>query len=724
MVVRPLSLSLLASCALISACHEYTPRNPLPLLVSSAASGSEARACDPSPERGAPTGRTPAPSASGALTLIDLVGDDRLAVDAGFFTAWSDDGAEVFYSLARGVARWSVADRTLVAYYAFPTAGTAPGWIAVSRDRRWIAASSATRGRDGAERSHTWLIDTTGAIATRRVEGFGSGPLVFSQDQRAVLQGARRLDVASAAVREPRGATGESIVFADGTRRLSIERANNTPRALVLEDLESNAVLRRFGAVDTILSVAASLDGSTIAFVSNGALEVWDARSLERRATITDLRGARLVSLSPDGARALTETLTCTTLAKQKSGCPSPDMTLWSVATQQPLWRQRDHAGMRWVFSRDGGFLTGDDNRYVELLLRSATGQPARFGQRIRSISPDGRWVLYDDGPRVSLASSDGANALPSIPRTVALAPNGASRVTYSTQNQLRLEGADGCRALDGGRGAIESLWYTSDASALFTVDQSPTGHTLRAVRTTDARVFWALALDGRGATGVRVVIGANTALAQSTDHDEVLRFDARTGRRLPDGHAPRLRYHTPVGGGGLTYEVRDRGGDRVSHLALAQLASDGRTVLSLSDHDNRPWVSLWNLDDPSAVRDLLAPSRPRLVAPSRDDRQWAIAAEDHRVRWVDRQGFLWRDAREAHRAEVVALTTSADGARTASASKDGDVFVYDTASGAVVGRASFVLDHGTHLAFATDAGREVLVVETQRGMRARFALR
>lgn len=653
------------------------------------------------------------------------MGDDRLAVNEGFFTAWSEDSAEVFYSLSRGVARWNVADRTLVAYYPFSEPGTLPGWIAVSRDRRWIAASSAHRV-GSTERWRTWLIDTTGAVAARSIEDFGGGPLVFSQDQHAVLHGARALDVATGSARELRPAVGESIVFADGTRRVSLEPSSNALRTVVLEDLASGAVLRRFGSVRTIHSVAVSGDASTLAIVSAtpDTVEVWDTRTLTLRATIADTRGAGLLSLSHDGSRLLTETITCTTFAKHKSGCPSPDMTLWNLETSQPLWRQRDFAGMRWVFSRDGSFLTGDDNRYIELLLRTATGQRAPFGQRIRSISPDGRWVLYDDGPRVSLARGDASSASPSFARTVALAPDGSSRVTFLAPNQLRLEDARGCHTIDGGRSAVESLTYSSDARTLFTVGQSPTGSTIRAVRTSDASTLWSVALDGAGATGVRVVAGTGAVIVQSTDHDDVLRIDARTGRRLRDGAAPRLRYHTPMGGGGLTFEVRDARGDRVSHLAMAQLASDGRTVLSLSDHDNRPWVSLWNLDDPDAVRDLRAPSRPRIIAPSRDDRHWAVASEDRRVRWVDRQGFAWREARESHSGEIVAITTSANGSRTASAAKDGSVFVYDTASGAVVGRAQFVLDHGSHLAFAMDGGRETLVVETQRGMRARFALR
>ena len=57
------------------------------------------------------------------------------------------------------------------------------------------------------------------------------------------------------------------------------------------------------------------------------------------------------------------------------------------------------------------------------------------------------------------------------------------------------------------------------------------------------------------------------------------------------------------------------------------------------------------------------------------------------------------------------------------SASEDGTLLVFDVRTGEALGSARFVLDHAEHLAVVRDGERAIVVAETRRGQRVRFAL-
>jgi WD40 repeat protein len=536
----------------------------------------------------------------------------------------------------------------------------------------------------------------------------------------------------------------ETLFLPDGRRALVFVRRTPHPRATYVPELReigSGQTLHRFPAVDSSIRVALSGDGQRVA-VLDGALSVFSTETFERVAQVTDLEGAGWVHLSHDGRRAVVETLSCISLLGGGAGsaprCPPPHLAVWDLDRTERIFRGERGAGNGWVFTRDGRFLTGPETRLVDAIIRVEDGAVLQYGTRIRSISPDARWVLFDAQSGLDLASLDGSGAPPPLSRALrVLARSGDGRFTagVGADGMLRLEGATTCVRLGmttgvwrGPRSPYDHLdpkddqvTFSPDGASLFTVIHDTSRPLFRAFRTSDGTERWSIRAAGRGEAAAYVLPGAGQLLFQGYGRAEVRRFDATTGAELPAGHAPRVGDETPTFGG-ATFDVRDPEGARASHLVIPAATRDGRSVATLAHLNNAFMFSIWDLQDPRRVVDLPAGGLPVRLALSPDERWWAAGTMDGGLRLFPRQGGRPLDASSGHAGRVTALVFTKAGDRLASAAEDGTVVLVDPSSGAVVGRARLPLDRAESLWVSPD-GRE-LWAETARAMRVRFRIR
>lgn len=756
---RWLAIALVAAFGVAGCGSRYTPRHPAVFRVEPIAQGGEApAACVPDPAREAPRGETPPPTASGALSLLDVVGDDRLGVAEAFAAAFSPDGERLYMATADRLLAWHTATGALERAVAFETPFDRPSAIVVSADGAWLAAQGTGRpvGDHAPPPPSAWLVRTEDLQVLKHVSP-AAGELGFTPDATELFsESGLHVTLATLAERRDPPADVEARYLPDGARYVAfVPRGDDAARRYVPEirDAATGRMRHRLPDVAFPHAVAISGDGSRIAVLDEEAqrLTVFETGSFERVAAIEEIGDARMVSLSPDGKLAVLETLVCVTLLAEtfeadvrgahgadgderasagarargdRDGCPDPLLSLWDVDGGVLRWSSPAHAGERWVFSADGAWLSGPPTRLVETLLRVRDGSPAVTGGRIRAISPDGRFALRADRARHVIEAIDGEAPFTPAPasRLVALSHDGGTRLEVDDDNALRLARDGACIVVGAARDAATEAWFSRDDRFVVLVGHGEHGRPI--VRGLDARTgatSYALGIVGEGASAVRVRVAGDQVLVQGNDHDDVQRFDARTGAALPDGHAPRLRWHTPSGGGGYTYEVRDTGGDRVSHLNRAALLRDGTTLFTFEDFDRGFQLSVWDLAHPERVVDQPAEGWPVDVVLAPDESTVAVTYRDGHVCFFGRDDHarIAPDAR--HEGAVTALVYTPDGGAAVSAGEDGTLLLLSTTTGALLGRAELPLDHATHLAISA-SGRE-LVAETARGQRVRFAL-
>ncbi|UQA63078.1 YgiT-type zinc finger protein [Polyangium aurulentum] len=605
------AVALLFAMVLGAGCaprHEG-PLSP-PLLLERPAPSIRSEPCEPSGEPVAPSGRTPPPVAQGELALLEVRGDDRLGFVGHFVSAWSSDGERLITATEHGILIWKT--RTGELERILDLGALIPQAVVLSPDEQWIAVSGSTSVGGAAS---VWLIRASGETPAQRFPGIG-GELQFTPDGRRMFTNGHAWDLPAGTHTATTPIGGMMRLLPDGRRALVfVPRTPPSPFDTYfpeLRDIGTGRTLHRFPAVDSSIRVALSGDGQRIA-VLDGSLSVFSTATFERVAHVTHLEGASMVHLSHDGRRAVVETLKCAGFdgggRASAPQCPSPHLAVWDLDRAERIFRGTRDAGDGWVFSRDGRFLTGTDWRLFEAIIRVEDGAVLEYGTRIRSISPNARWVLFEAQSGLELASPDGSGAPPSFsraPRVLARSGDGRFTAAVGNDGNLRIEGATTCIRLgmttsrrhdervphdhfdpNGGQVA-----FSPDAASLFTVVYDDTTPLFRAFRTSDGTERWSIRSVGQGAAAAYVLPGAGQVLFQGHGRAEVRRFDATTGAELLAGHAPRTGYVTPASGGGA-FEVRDLQGARTSHAGrvtalaftkqgdrLASAAEDGTVLL------------------------------------------------------------------------------------------------------------------------------------------------
>jgi len=718
---------------------------PGPLRLEQPARALPVEPCEVAGEPGVPSGRTPAPVAEGELALIDVRGEDRLGVVGHFMSAWSSDGERLITATEEGVLIWKAGTRELERHIELGVRLSRVNSVVVSPDNQWIGVSGALPAqRSGEGTPAVWLVRASGSTPVQRFEGVG-GELRISPDGTRMFTGGHSWDLVTGTHAVTPRVDHERMLLPDGLRAVVFVRQTPSPRESYvpeLRELATGRVLHRFSAVDSSIRASLSGDGKRIALL-NGSLSVFSTESFERVAFVADIEGAGMGQLSHDGRLAVVETISCgVLLASGGTGagpaCPPPVLAVWDLDRNERTSLDAREAGSRWEFTRDGRFLTGPPTRLVDAIIRLKDGAVLRYGTRIRNISPDSRWVLFDAPLGLEIAALDGSGQAPSLsrgPRVLARSADGRVTAGVEADGRLRVEGPQSCvrlglrtgvpydpkSPLDTFTPRDDQIELSPDGASLFTVTRATSMHSrVRAFRTSDGTERWSAQAVGPDGAAAHVLANAGQVLFQGYGRPEVRRFDATTGAELPMGHAPRMGYETPTLGG-ATYDVRDHEGPRVSNLAMAVATRDGRTVATVAFLNNGSQVSIWDLQNPRGVLDLPAGGWPIQLALSPDERRWAAGYMDGRVRLFPRDGGPRVEVPASQKGRILAMAFTRAGDRLASAAEDGTVFLIDTMSGAVVGRARLPLDRAEYLWVSPD-GRE-LWAETARAMRVRFRL-
>jgi WD40 repeat protein len=739
-MLPPPRWSALAALLLGAACrHRYSWPTPPPLTLERPAPPLAITRCEPAGEPDLPTGRTPPPVADGALRFVEQRGDDRVAIAEDFIATWSPDGAHL-YTATRGAVRvWAVPSGVLEATWPLGAPVERLHAVAASADGAFIGVVGYNRPpRASVDVAVTWLLRTGERPSATPYAGVG-GVLHVTADGRAMFTEGHAWDLATGAHRETARPPGLARWLPDGRRAVvltSTPGPHGSTYTPAMWDAGSGRVLHTLPTTQLPDAVALSGDGERVA-VLHGRLDVFSTRSFERVARVDEVPSVGLVSLSHDGHLAVVESLRCVVLASASSAvdrCPAAALDLWDLDHATRLARTAQGAGEGWHFAPDGRHLTGPDTRLVTELLRVPELTPVAFGDRVRSLSPDGRYLLSEHGPALRFEALDGATlaAFAPAPRVVARSPDGR-RVATLDGDGLRVEGDGSCvrvalagtsygahpagtEAFDVTRDRAE---FSADGATLYALNYVDGGTPrFRALDSASGRERWSMAA-ARASTAAMFVT-SGSVLVQGRGRPEVLRFDANTGAALGVGRAPRLAYTTPWTGG-ATYEVRDPDGDRVSDLTVAAATRDGRAVGTMGFFDNAVWFSRWDLAQPERVRDSRVGELVDRVALSPDERWWAVGLRDGapRVFPVAGAGEVTIDA--GHRGRVTALAWAPSGDRLYSASDDGVLSLSELPGGRVVGRARFAFDAAVGLWVSPD-GTE-LRAETRRGLRVRFAV-
>ncbi|MDO9022294.1 MAG: WD40 repeat domain-containing protein [Deltaproteobacteria bacterium] len=731
----------LAALLLGAACrHRYTWPTPPPLTLHRPAPPLVATRCERSAEPAAPGAHTPAPVAEGALSLVDLRGDDRLAVAEGFAVAWSPDGERLYTATRAAVLVWGARSGALEATWPLGAPMDSVRRVVVSPDGASIGVAGVHRPRgSSADAPVMWLLRTGEHPLATAFPGVG-GALHLTADGRRLVTHGHAWDLATGEHRATPTPAGTTLWLPDGLRAVVITSQQTGPRTLytpALWDAATGRELHRFPSAEIPDAVALSADGERVAVLHDG-LDVFSTRTFERVARLTDVPSVGLVSLSRDGHLAVVGTLLCASLLSSSSTearCPPPTLTLWDVDRATRLARTDRGAGSHWNFTGDDRFLTGPDTRLVDELLRVDGLAPVSFGERVRSVSPDGRFVLYERGPSLAVAALDGAS-LPSFERparVIARSPDGAFSAALDDDGLLRIEGPDSCvrlamasghyGRLPPGTEAIDptrdQLAFSADGSTLVALTYVDSGRPrVRALDSRSGAARWSM--HATAPSSAAAYLSAGSVLVQGRGRAQVLRYDATTGDLLGTGRAPRLSYTTPPLGG-ATYEVRDHDGDRVSELTWATATRDGSVVGNMGHFDNAVWFSRWDLHHPERVLDVRVGDLIGRIALSPDEQRWAVGLRSGAVQLFATGSDRPVAVDAGHHAPLTALAFSASGDTLFTASEDGTLTVTHASTGRVLGRATFPFDRVTSLWVSPDGAE--LRAETQRGMRARFAV-
>jgi WD40 repeat protein len=517
-------------------------------------------------------------------------------------------------------------------------------------------------------------------------------------------------------VGEPFGprSTSAGDVLPDGDSVVVLDAEAATAEVWSLSRRERLRVLPGAGAV-TSLSTG-SEQRSVVLGHENGTTIVDVATWTPH--TYTGIAGGG--ALSPDGR---------TLLARE-----GPDVALWDIASQTRLGVARRHTAgvIDLVWGRDGKtFVSTSDDRSViawdSRTLRPVevfSGAPGRQmqagysgdGRTLFSAGQDGGVYLWDltrtrrwqtqldpAGPYVG-DNLDPANAMAAfdIPRNRAVVaegqyaylvdlaigkPAGPPIDLGSPLHQWPELSADGGRmaiGLANGRGRV---WDTGTRRLLLDVlVADPSGDQI-----------WSYVHAGLSGDGKTVAFAAHHD--PPTNRTEITFYDVETGIQLAD-----------------TWRIDGAAGNRLA------ASSDGAYFVATT---SAGFAAVWSLREHREVARLQLPEEgsAMLARFSRDGRYLAIGSGIGRpALWrTDGWRFLWQ-AEVGHNGYDVALSFSPDGSVLASSGTDSKIFLYDVASGNLLGGA-FGPDRNSWLYAEYRADRKELVGYFDDGSMVRWDL-
>jgi len=742
-------LALFASLTVTGCRYMLGEPAPVPVELVSTPRAAPVEACEPEAPLPVPMGQTPLPTAEGELSLVDVRGDDRLAIDGGVVFSWTNDGEKIISGSNDGLRIWNASTGVMERHIAIPVGVIENPWrVILSPDEQRVAFMVYLRDSDPSKPSFPgfFLIRTDGQGPVHKIERAG-GELSFSADSKRIVAFDREWDVETATVTPiKRPKFDHETRFLPGLDKALVFVSNDKPgkQSTIpeLRDGVTGSVIHRFPEIQTSISSAISGDGKRIAFVHDGQLSVYSSETLQRVAFVPDIGKAQMVHLSLDGKRAVTEVLMCVVLLssgeKSEYQCPKPEMTLWNLETAAPIWKTPNGSGDAWIFSPDGEYLTGPETRLVDYIIRLRDGKELKFGSRIRSISPGGKRIIYDDRVGFSVAALDGKSPVPSIDRSgriLARSADGRLILKVGKDNRVRLESDSSCLKLpiavpvDYQRQAgldylhpEDNFVFSPDGSSLFmTISATSMGARYRALDTKTGAERWSIQVAPRSTGGIQILPLSNQVLFQGSQHPDLQRFNATTGERLPKGGMPRLIYYTPPDLGGLTYEVRGHEGIRAAQIYGVLAGKNGTRMAMSTILGQECAFTVWDVRNPRNVDDrfpgcmsmakALSPDEKWVFAGTTEKRAMLIAMDHDETRFIPGM----------HEGKTIAVAYSPSGHRVILADDLGNITMADPQTLKVTGRARLNGDKAKSLWISPDS--QTIVVDTNRDMIVRLRI-
>lgn len=722
---------------------------PVPVELTRADKAAPPEACDVEQPPMVPPGQTPLPTAEGELSVEEVRGDDRFSFESGAVFTWSRDGEKIISGARDGVAIWNASTGVMERHIAVPKEKIEnPLRVLLSPDEQWIAFMVYLRDSDPSKSSFPgfFLMRADGRGELRKFERVGD-KLAFDSDSKKLVSWVREWDLGTGAeVQIKRPKFEYEAHFLAGQDRALVFISNDKPgkQSTIpeLRDSVSGAVLHRFPEIQTSIGSAISGDGKRIAFIRNGEMSVHSSATYERVAFVPDIGKAHMVHLSHDGKRAVTEVLMCaipaSTGATYQYKCPEPELTLWDLETGKPTWRTKNGSGDGWIFSADGEYLTGPETRIVDHLIRLRDGKELTFGSWIRSIAPNGKRLIYTDKMGFAVAALDGTSPVPTFQRSYdvrARSADGRMMLKIGPDQRLRLETESTCLRLpmavpvDYKRqigldyvSDEDRFYFSPDGSSLFLTNSATSMHKrYRALDTKTGLERWSIQVAGTSAGAIQILPLANQVLFQGSGHPDLQRFNATTGDPLPKGGMPRTIYYTPPDRSGLTYEVRGHEGIRAAHMYGVIGGRDGKRIAMSTILDEKCVFSIWDMRNPRNVDDRFPGCMSEAKALSLDEKWVFAGTTEKRGMLISLDHDETRFIPGMHEGKTIAVAYAPSGNRVVLADDFGNVFLGDTQTLKVTGRARLHVDKAKRLWISPDG--QTIVVYTSRGMMVRLRI-
>ncbi len=739
--------ALLSSLLAVGCIHNYSqpPPTPVELVRPSLAGVSEP--CVPSAQPMVPPGNTPKPMTEGEIELVDVRGDDRLAIHGAVAFTWSSDGEKLVSASNDGVLLWNAATGVMERRIELPTRIEGPTRVVMSPDDQWIAfAAYMSREDQGRiEPPGLFLMRANGEGKVQRFEKTGD-TISFSVDSRRLAAYTHVWDLVAGtqSTVTPPKFDYETKFLPGRERAVVFVKQGKWPKETVtpeLVDVETRKVLHRYPPLDSSTGASLSGDGKRLALLYEGKLSVYSTETVERVAFLPDVGKAQMVHLSHDGKRAVVEVLRCVVLdssgSEREYKCPSPELTLWDLDKKEKLIQTARGSGDSWIFTPDGEYLTGPETRLVDHIIRTRDGKELRFGSRIRSISPGSRRVLYDGRLGFGIAALDDKSPVPVLERAskmFARSADGKWHVAAGSDGRLRLESPSTCVKLpivvptfgeprssfDYFSADDDQLAFSPDGSSLYVLTAATSMHArFRAFDTQSGTERWSIRADGRGPGKAEILPQSNQVFFQGYNHPDIRRFNAVTGKELPKGGMPRLGYVTSPWG--EAHDVRSHEGDRAGYLYAPISDSKGTRIAVASTLGNKCVVSIWDVRNPRGVDDRYPGCLSAFKASSPDDKWIAAGAENGAVLLLAWDKDETRKIEGMHEGKTTAILFTPKADRLVVADDRGNIVLADPGERKIVGRARLPFDHAKQLWISPDG--QMLVADTARGMRVRLRI-